>query len=249
MGNIDQAVYSLLYKVIYINKGMRDKFGLFNRLGLRLMLNYSNRVDRRLIIKKPYEPDALRHFEESIRAEAFDLVLDIGANIGLYSLLAAKNGCKSIIAFEPHDRNDYQLKANVLLNNFIGLIEVHDYGLSDADGIVSFLKETGRNTGSSRIEATAPAETIMERYEKGSVKVRRFDDHFTYNGCKAFVKIDVEGHELNVVKGMKNFLTANKCLVQAEVFEDSLVEFHRYLIELGYRLRHEFEDDRVFANY
>ncbi len=245
---LGQKIYSTIYKVVYRDKNVRKEFHMYNRHGLKLILAYANRVDRRLIVKKPYEPEAIKHFEDSIKTGSFDLMLDIGANIGLYSLTAAKLGCPKIIAFEPDDRNSFQLRANILLNNFIDIIEVFPYGLSDEDGQAPFLKEKGANTGASRIETTAPAETEYERYDSVSVKVCRFDDQFTFTGHRAFIKIDVEGHELNVIKGMTNFLSNNKCIAQIEVFDGNLAIVENYLRGIGYKKLREFEDDRIFSN-
>lgn len=245
---LEQKIYSLIYKIIYRDKSARGGFDLYNRHGLKLVLSYANRVDRRLIIKKPYEPQAIKHFEDTIKTGSFDLMLDIGANIGLYSLIGAKAGCPRIIAFEPDSRNSYQLKANVLLNNFTDIIEVCPYGLSDEDARVGFLKEKGTNTGSSRVETTAPADTKYERYDRVFVPVCRFDDHFSFAGRRAFVKIDVEAHELNVIRGMANFLKRNVCILQIEVFDTNLALLEDYLHGIGYTKVREFDDDRIFTN-
>lgn len=237
-------------KFIYRNYGKRDTFKVYERFGLRLILNYSNRIDRYLIIKEPYEPDQLDYFVNKMENEKFDLFLDVGANIGLYTLIAANIGnVKKIIAFEPDTRNNYQLKANILLNDIIKNIDVYDYGLSNKNAEVNFLKETGRNTGQSRIEETAPVGTKLERYERTHVRVCKFDDQFRYSNCKAFVKMDIEGHELHAVKGMKNLLTRNKCILQVEVFEGNIASFGDYLNKIGYQKKLQFGEDKIFSNY
>ena len=64
-----------------------------------------------------------------------------------------------------------------------------------------------------------------------------------------FIKMDIEGHELNAVKGMKNLLTRNKCILQVEVFEDNVTTFESYINGIGYQKRQQFDADKIFSNY
>jgi hypothetical protein len=61
--------------------------------------------------------------------------------------------------------------------------------------------------------------------------------------------MDIEGHELNAVKGMKNLLTRNKCVLQVEVFEGNIASFEDYLNEIGYQKKQRFGEDKIFSNY
>jgi len=237
-------------QLTYRNYGKRDQFKIYYRIGLKLLLNYSNHIDRYLIIKEPYESEQLDHFINILTTENFDLFVDVGANIGLYSLLAANTGeIENIIAFEPDIRNNYQFKTNILLNNFFKKIKVYDYGLSNENTEVNFLSEKGRSTGHSRIEITAPTSTKTDRFEKTIIKVAKFDSKFDFNSCKVFIKMDVEGHELNAIKGMKEFLKKNKCIFQVEVFEENMANVKSYMDRLGYHKIREFGEDRIFINY
>ena len=60
------------------------------------------------------------------------------------------------------------------------------------------------------------------------------------------VKIDVEGYEQAVIKGMENLLRNNRCLLQVEVFDPSLEAFVSTMGMLGYRLIIEIGPDRYF---
>ncbi len=238
-----------LRRLIFGNHIVRDRFSLYRRLGLRLLLNYVNHIDRKLIVYEPYERDELAHFREALNRERIDVFLDIGANIGIYSLLAARAPrVGEILSFEPDPPNYCQLNANVLLNRYTGKIAVYRYGLSDINGEIGFLQERGGSTGKSRVEDTSPSSTKMERYQRTTVRVRRFDDHFHYLNRQAFVKIDVEGHELRVLEGMRTFLGTNRCMVQVELFEENYDPFFRSISGLGYKKTLEFGDNRIFVN-
>jgi len=250
---IKQAVYKIerkIRKIIYRNYFKRDQFKVYNRLGLNLLLNYANYIDRHLIIKQPYEKEQLKHLDEILNSNKFDLFLDIGANIGLYSLIAAKSGkIQKIFAFEPDLRNNFQFKSNIVINRFINVIKVFDYGLSNKEATVSFLQQNGTSTGQSRVKATSPVSTDTSRYKSTEINVKKFDNEFSnFQKQKVFIKIDVEGHELSVLEGMKNFLINNRCTLQIEIFDENLMKVEKILSELNYSKKIEFGADRIFKN-
>ncbi|MEN8257359.1 MAG: FkbM family methyltransferase [Thermodesulfobacteriota bacterium] len=237
-------------KIIYRNYGARSSLKVYKRLGLVLLLNYANYIDRRLIIKEPYEERQLAHFVTALRQNNFDMFVDVGANIGLYSLLAAKIGkVTTILSFEPDQRNNYQFRANILLNDFVNLIEVHDVGLSNESGAVEFLQQRGSSTGKSRIEKTAPSSTKNKDYQKTTIHIARFDDEFHYEGQKIYIKMDVEGHELDALQGMQELLGENSCLLQVEVFAENLETIEGFMAPRGYTKFQEIGDDRFYKNF
>lgn len=237
-------------KIMYRNYGSRSCLKVYRRLGLVLLLNYANYIDRRLIIKEPYEERQLSHFDTALKQNNFDMFIDVGANIGLYSLLAANTGkVANILAFEPDKRNNYQFRANILLNNFVNLIDVHDVGLSNETGSVEFLQQQGSSTGKSRIGKTAPSSTKDKDYQKTIIPIARFDDDFHYEGRKIYIKMDVEGHELNALQGMQDLLTGNSCLLQVEVFAENLATIDEFMVQQGYTKFQEMGDDRFFKNF
>ncbi|PLX50929.1 MAG: hypothetical protein C0613_02540 [Desulfobulbaceae bacterium] len=234
-------------KIIYRNYGRRSCLKIYKRLGLRLLLNYANYIDRRLIIKEPYEEEQFAFFTGALREGGFDLFIDVGANIGLYSLLAARTDkVAEILAFEPDRRNNYQFRTNILLNNFVDRIKVYDAGLSNATGGVEFLQQQGSSTGKSRIGKTAPATTKGKDYRKTTIGIMRFDENFHYADRKIFIKMDVEGHELQALQGMTGLLTDNGCVLQVEVFAENLATIEEFMAGLGYTKFQEMGDDRFF---
>jgi hypothetical protein len=77
----------------------------------------------------------------------------------------------------------------------------------------------------------------------------QFDRHFSYRGLDILVKIDVEGHEQQVIEGMRGLLAGNRCYLQVEVFDANLGAVGKLLEKLGYRKIHEFGYDRIFSNH
>ncbi len=143
---------------------------------------------------------------ESHEIEAFlnllsthHVVLDIGANIGLYSCLASLHR-KHVLAFEPSPRNLQFLYQNLWQNGYNN-VEVFPMGLGSQcglglihgfGGIASFVKGWAQSDG--RHAQVVPLTTL------DTVLCDRF------HGERIVVKIDVEGFELEVLKGAASLL-------------------------------------------
>lgn len=126
-----------------------------------------------------------------------DLYLDAGANMGAYSLLAA-GVCKGkVIAVEPLPENVRVLNEEIAFNNLQGKITVLTIGLSDREGQLHFLSESPQNT--FVVEKDHP-----EFHKATVIPVRRADEILT--SCPRFIKIDVEGHEVQILRGLGKYL-------------------------------------------
>jgi len=137
-----------------------------------------------------------------------DIFFDIGANIGLFSLLASNvvEDEGEIYAFEPTPETFKRLDANIELNNFTN-IKSHQFAFSNEIGELPFHISTD---GSDAFNSFARVKKL-ENGDTISVKTITVD-HFiqTENIPIAdikLVKIDVEGWEMNVFKGAVDFLS------------------------------------------
>jgi|TARA_B100000315_G_scaffold117645_1_gene107887 FkbM family methyltransferase len=139
-----------------------------------------------------------------------DIYYELGANIGINSLLMAKylsSDKTNVIAFEPEPLNICSLSKNVIDNDLQNVV-IMPFAVSDRNGISSFYlstkaKFTQSGQGAHSIE-------FMERYHSGNIKIPILDlDSViaTFNLPKpTLVSIDVEGHENTVLKGMAKIL-------------------------------------------
>lgn len=132
-------------------------------------------------------------------------VLDIGAHHGLYTLLASKRVGRTgrVAAFEPSPRERKQLLRNVKIN-FCGNVRVEPWALGSERSQADLYVVTGGQDGCNSlrppiIESTANAL---------KVPVARLDDWVEENKIARvdFVKLDVEGGELDVLKGAEKLL-------------------------------------------
>ena len=221
-----------------VNTFFGSGFSVERSYGLKWLIDWSNRVDKKMTFKL-FENDQISYFINNYKKYEPEYFLDIGAHGGLYSIILKNKFPKlNVWAFEPDRQNRYQLYGNLFLNNFEREIEVYNFGLSSNNKEVAFgIVKDGNRGGKS----------IMESGEI-KINVKPLDEVFLEKSKICFVKIDVEGHEVDVIKGSKKFLKNNFCLIQVEIsYEDSLREFDIVMNRLGYSLVKKI-DDYYYSN-
>lgn len=158
---------------------------------------------------------------------------DVGANIGVFTLLAAKRldrGC--VHAFEPSGAHLTKLRDNLNLNRFQNVI-VNAYGLSNASGqrTLFFPLNTTplHNTGMASLFTGQLRDYTVEQ-----VMVKRLDDYVMERAVSSVdvIKIDVEGSELDVLEGGVKTLAKYRPLVVMEVNKSHLAAAERSVEEL-----------------
>ena len=199
------------------------EFKVVRCYGVQLLVNRLNYVDRQIAFYGDFEHAQIARLLSEMTRRGCDLFIDIGANIGLYTVLVAKRGIR-VIAFEPDARNLVQLRANLLINDLISLVDIHEVGVSDRSATLPFVIAAATHTGRSRID---PAGTA-------SIKVVALDDLLDCSDQQIFLKIDIERHESAAVAGMAKLLTRNDCFLQIESFPDEQDRLDVQLRALGY---------------
>lgn len=183
-----------------------------------------------------YENSPLRLVEKFIHDKlpnAQDQVLlDIGANIGNHSVFFSSM-FKKIYAFEPNPVTYEVLRINSEYASNNKNIEHFNFGLSDAEDTLPFY------VNSSNIGGSAIVSKDYNSSDTISVSVKQLDDiREIKNEFISLIKIDVEGHELNVLRGAKKTLTKNMPAIlfeqQASEIHDGSSEVINFLKELGY---------------
>jgi FkbM family methyltransferase len=127
-----------------------------------------------------------------------DVVYDIGANAGGFAVFAASFGCH-VTAFEPIPRSFRRLQENATLNHPAFRIEPFHLAL-------------GRSTGTLRMtESLGTGNRVASADESGpcvSVEVTTLDEFVQSRNHPTFLKLDVEGHELEVLLGAEKVLAS-----------------------------------------
>gem|GEM_PF-353184 len=221
-----------------------------NRPDGSFLLNYDNYIDRSIILNGCYEREQLDKFCTLIRQQGISQFIDIGANIGLYVVkVGGIENINTIHAFEPVSANRNQLHANVLLNNLNDKVKIFPYALSKNSGTVRFLKNKGDSTGISRVKIGNEDSKFLERFEEIEVKTKRLDELIYFDKTKIAIKIDVEGHELDVLSGMTGLLSKNNCILQVESFVDKRKKVRDMLADYGYRMIYSIGSDYYYSNF
>lgn len=191
-----------------------------NRLGLRLLLDQENAVDRQIFIAGAWEPECVGQLfgliEQERRHHGGEAVfLDVGAHWGLYSLLAHRTGHFSrIVAFEPDPTNYAQLQANLFLNDAAVAIEPRQLAASDREATFGLVLRTHRNRGGTRLAEEGEAAQV-------ACRAVRLDRELDFEGKLLAMKMDVESHELAAVEGMMGLLSKNHCVLQIEIWSET----------------------------
>tara|TARA_X000000368_G_scaffold62685_1_gene44356 strand:+ start:280 stop:951 length:672 start_codon:yes stop_codon:yes gene_type:complete len=194
------------------------------------------------------------HYQEEQRNRAISYVenwgfaIDIGANIGLWSK-DLSSYFDRLVCFEPNPYCEDYLKKNINLEkskinscalgekNEIKNLFIHPLN----SGASSFVNKTkiGFQKDSGAIYGEFPKETLQK-----NVEVKKLDD-FNYNNID-FIKIDVQGYELSVLKGAYNTLKLNNPILCIEEDNPSNSETIPFLENLNYVVVDVIVKEHVF---
>ena len=167
-----------------------------------------------------------------------DICWDIGANIGFYTcLLASQVGDSgAVVAFEPASRTYGYLHENVSLNRFTNTTLINK-------GIGDRVEQRNLHYSEAGLaEGTASLKYTNERTAAERVTLDTIDNLFRELPAPNFVKIDVEGYQLEVLRGGEHCLKTHAPLLMAELKDvgetnrDIYAEIEAYVTDLGYQL-------------
>jgi len=143
---------------------------------------------------------------KDVQIQKNDIVIDAGANIGIFSLLAAKKGTKKVFAFEPNPNTYQLLRKNISLNQFTDIIIPQEIGLFSKKCKTDFIQTTG-NIGSSRI-LNINKNIPGEKCEINLISLDEWMDTCHIESID-FIKADIEGAERQLIEGAKKTIEKN----------------------------------------
>lgn len=206
-------------------------------------------ADRRLEFSTPgivsrWELSCVSNTEENVYEQMVDefqqgdVFFDIGANIGFYTCLFSTKASK-VYSFEPNPEAVDLLEENIE-NNSLGNVEVEKLALSSENGYRSMDKVPG---------ATALGMASISE-EAGDTPVRTADSLLKDEEIELpdMVKIDVEGHECRVLRGMRNIIERAKPVLYVESHDtedglEDILEKHGYQYEV---VDHRIEGNKFY---
>ncbi|ACL72398.1 methyltransferase FkbM family [Thioalkalivibrio sulfidiphilus HL-EbGr7] len=162
-----------------------------------------------------------------------DVFVDVGANIGNHSVFFGLACGAEIYAFEPNGPNYSRLERNFTLSNLIDRAHPRQLAFGIEPGyVVSSFKEGSTNTGGAGVKAANAC-------TPEAVQLVRGDDQLAHlinaPPNRMVVKIDVEGMEIDVLKGMRCLIDTCRPVIICETSTDkNLVLMRNFLVERNY---------------
>lgn len=217
--------------------------------GFKIKLFLKSSIDREIYLKNEYEKDQLNFVKKELRNNQYDYFFDVGAYIGYYSLSLHKLVANTV-AFEPNKQNFHRLSKNVEINNYN--IDCHNLGCSDnKNKFKLWYTDTNKRGGSSILQES---DKELIKYDKTKlffeeIETNKLDTLYPLTNKKIFFKIDVERHELNVLKGASNVLSNNQCYMQIEIFPHLQEKVLSFLNNYHFKLIHKINNDFYLKNF
>jgi FkbM family methyltransferase len=178
-----------------------------------------------------------------------EVFCDVGANVGLYSLLAAKmvGPTGRVYSFEPHLGNAESLLENVTINGLMDVVEIFSVALADQEGYgpfnyFSLVRGTSQSQYDSTQDDSGQVFSPVGRETKHSASL----DGLIEAGVVRpphHVKIDVDGNERSVLDGMRRLLAGEHRprTIQVEMNPRNVSEIGGHLATWGYGQPHRHE--------
>ena len=234
-----------------------------HRVLTRLQTGHKIYVDARdrgltphLIMDGFWEADMTRVWNDNLRPGM--TVIDVGANVGYYTLLAADrvgpNGC--VVAFEPDPGLLDLLFATLDINGYRSRCRCVQKAVAGEAGRATFYKRGKYPINNSLWDAPGLADSMMDEVSSFEVDLVNLDCFVRDElGGRAIdlVKIDAEGAESIVLQGMKETLKQNRQITVLCEFNAARVSFTggdpkqalSFLASLGFELRYIYGDGTV----
>ncbi len=153
-----------------------------------------------------------------------DVMLDVGANIGVYAISAAVRGA-TVVAFEPTPRAAEALRQSVRLNRVTSMVWVHEVAVANFDGTANF---------STSLDVTA--HLILDPSVGRPIEVKRLDTFLQEHPVRrpiTLLKVDVEGFDAEVLEGARRMLDEDQPCIIVEVWGGG-IQVRAWLEERGY---------------
>ncbi len=201
--------------------------------GLDLLVRADEDLGHDIYFFGEYEPGESAFITQNVRPD--DICVDVGANIGFYTLLLARNAQKGLVhAFEPVSLNYHLLTVNVLTNN-LGNVTLNNCAIGDHNADIDFY--VAQDGGFSSAVDTGRKQIV----DKAQVKMITLDSYCSQVGLSRidFLKIDVEGGEPGSIRGAHELLSdARKPrLLMLELYEPMLQRFGSTINEVVRQMR------------
>ena len=211
-GNPNNPFLTIMIPPSYMYKKDTYRMAVCNGISMKINLRHYNDHLTYWFFKNDI---LLQNIIDVISPE--DIVIDVGVNIGYYSLNFAKKACKGFVyGFEPNPKVYDFAKNNCSLNSFQN-IKLNNIGLGHCKGLFE-MAQINDNLGMNRIVASGTKNNNF------LIEVEKLDDYVSRHSVARVdvIKIDVEGFEMNVLLGAEQAIRKCKPSLFIEIDEGNL---------------------------
>ncbi|HLG14354.1 MAG TPA: FkbM family methyltransferase [Blastocatellia bacterium] len=201
--------------------------------GVTVYVDLRSVVGRTILRNKPFDPHLTACLSQELAPGS--VFIDVGANVGYFSIMALRRvgSTGEVHAFEPHPRSVRCLTLTQRANPWRNFV-IHGLAAGERAGIMGL------------VEMWEPGHSYLNASDAGTypcpvVPLDSWAEYYARRGLN-LMKVDVEGAELNVLRGARELLTICRPVVVCEVIEANLSRFAtcgaeliEYMAELDYR--------------
>ncbi len=191
------------WRIFHALNGKRDKYVELKVNNYRMCVNLKDKgISRDLFIYGTREADQMFIVKNALKPGMN--VLDIGANIGYYVIMESAIIGKEagIVVYEPSAENCALLKKNIALNDLAGRVEIYNEAVSNRFGISKFYLSEKSNLHT--LNPVSYRGSALSGANRDFIDVKTADVYDILGKRKdiGFVRMDIEGHEVEVLAGI-----------------------------------------------
>jgi FkbM family methyltransferase len=188
------------------------------------------------------EPGTFDWIDQSVKSG--DIFYDVGANIGVFTILAASRTGKQgrVYAFEPHGANFARLIDNITANNLQQVVFPNNFALHDKEGFFPFHYKSGEvGTSDSQLSISRDLTEDENVTQLSELKYATTIDRLVASGdlrAAHHIKIDVDGNEFFILEGMRHLLSGphRPRTLQVEMNDPHKTQILEFMKDRRYRM-------------
>jgi FkbM family methyltransferase len=200
----------------------------------RTETGYDVTVTDEIVIREIFEENVYQVFDGHF-AENAGVAVDIGANIGAFSIYAAALGAKTVYAFEPDVLNFEVLRANISANRLGSVIHAHNLAIAGTEGTAELVQGQGASFLRDVRRLTPAAQAMADKAPVVQVQAVTLEQAFEANGIEEcdVLKIDCEGSEYGLIAAAPVEILSRVKYLTMEFHSASEEDFGRMIARLS----------------
>ncbi len=235
-------IFWRVLRYLLINLGNKNKFIIKSIQKSRMLLDIKDEgISKDLILDGIREPESTREIANILKPG--NVVVEAGANIGYYALMESRLiGKKGIVyAVEPSPKNFENLNRNIKLNKITNM-KTYQLAIGDKIGKAKMNISPYSNLSSLVKQKNRRITKTIE------VKVTTMDNFLKGKRHPNFIRMDVEGYEYNILKGMKGILKSKKPMKIFIELHPHIMKKKQTIYVLEILKKHGFETRKVIRS-